>query len=61
MIVEQTLQCNFGMTRFIQMYNGKALKDLQVKLKDRLQELEAHENQVVFKGTFNSHSQHFGR
>ena len=52
-IVDQTLQCNSGMTRFIQKYNGRALKDLQVMLKDRLQELETHENQVVFKGTFN--------
>ena len=55
-IVEQTLQCHAGMTRFIQKYDAKALRDLQVKLKDRLQDLETHELQVVFKGIRTFHS-----
>lgn len=50
-IVEQTLQCNSGMMRFIHKNNSKALADLQQKLNVRLKELETQENEVVFKGT----------
>ena len=40
-----------GHDNLIQKYNGKALKDLHLKLQGRLDELETYENHVVFKGT----------
>lgn len=49
-IVEQTLQCNAGMTRFIKDKYQREIQGLFVRFKGKLLSLEPEDKQVVFKG-----------